>query len=231
MSGKNVDQLAERCVREQIPIVEFVQWYEAEGQHLQEGWMGNVGLGGLAGAGIGSALGGPVGTLAGAGIGAALGAGKTLWDRYAQKRVGTGPDSRFAANKKDIPQRQPMKLSNERQALQLMVQYKAAKRQDPLFQDLGNHILGNLAWNGIAPKDFAAAVENQMKTSKSQEEAVEKALQAVGIRKDQDTMYKWNASNSAYEWTKEDIAFALARLTELSPNVNLEEVVNLVCLS
>lgn len=91
MFAKTLDQLAEKCIRENLPIVEFVQWYEEEGQYLdkvtQENVFGNMAQGALAGGGYGSFL-GPWGTAAGAGIGALYGAGKSLYDRYSQPRPG-----------------------------------------------------------------------------------------------------------------------------------------------
>lgn len=97
MLGKQIDRLAEKCVREKLPIVEFVQWYEEEGQYLNEGAMGDIGWGGLAGAGVGSSL-GPVGTLAGGAIGAGIGAGKYLYNKFSQPRPGYEKTKQDAIN-------------------------------------------------------------------------------------------------------------------------------------
>jgi hypothetical protein len=81
-------------LRERIPIVEFVQWYEEEGQFLveqdtplqyQPSLLGNMGKYGAAGAGIGAGFGGLPGAGIGAGLGALGGAGKYLWDKWKQK--------------------------------------------------------------------------------------------------------------------------------------------------
>lgn len=81
MFKKSIDHIAARCVREQLPIVEFVEWYEEEGQY-QEGIMGSTGAGMGAGAGWGAGIGAGVGSLIpglgtglGAGVGAGVGAG------------------------------------------------------------------------------------------------------------------------------------------------------------
>jgi hypothetical protein len=95
MFAKTIDQLAERCVREQLPIVEFVQWYEEEGQYLDEqSFFGDVGRhaaswGGYgAGAGALSGLGAiPLG-LGGAALGGLYGGAKNLINRYSQPRPG-----------------------------------------------------------------------------------------------------------------------------------------------
>lgn len=78
--NKNLDQLAEKCIREEIPIVEFVQWYEEEGQFF-EGFWGDVGSGALKGAGIGGLAGGLHGVGVGGLAGGAYGAGKYLYNR------------------------------------------------------------------------------------------------------------------------------------------------------
>jgi len=65
MSAKGLNRLAEKCVRKRIPIVEFVQWYEEEGQFLveqdaplqyQPSLLGNMGKGALTGGGWGGAM-------------------------------------------------------------------------------------------------------------------------------------------------------------------------------
>jgi hypothetical protein len=83
MFKKSIDHIAARCVREQLPIVEFVEWYEEEGQY-QEGIMGNMAMGGLAGAGLGSWLGAP-GAIAGGIGGAAYGLGKGIYDTFKDR--------------------------------------------------------------------------------------------------------------------------------------------------
>lgn len=92
MLGKRIEYLAEKCAKQQIPIVEYVQWYEEEGQFLeyedrpldyQPSLMGNMGKWGLAGAGLGSVA-GPMGSVAGAGLGALGGVGKYMWDKGKQ---------------------------------------------------------------------------------------------------------------------------------------------------
>lgn len=83
---KTLDQLAEKCVREKIPIVEFVDWYFTEGQYLEGSFVGDTAMGALAGGGLGSYL-GPWGTLAGAGVGGLVGAGKHLYNRFAGGRT------------------------------------------------------------------------------------------------------------------------------------------------
>lgn len=91
MFRKSIDGVAERCVREQLPIVEFVEWYMEEGQY-QEGFLSNVGTGAgwgaLAGSAVGSAV--PfVGTGLGAGIGAGLGGlygiGKGIYNKFKDR--------------------------------------------------------------------------------------------------------------------------------------------------
>jgi len=235
MARNKINQLAEKCIKKQLPIVEFVEWYEKEGQYLTEGGMGNVGTYGLVGAGLGSPF-GPMGTLTGAGVGALAGGAKTLWDRYAQKRVGSGNDSRPASVKKDLTPQQPIidpnsTINRERNMLKLQAQYKSAKQADPLFQDLGDDILNNLSSNGIDPKSFAAGVEKNMTGGIGQEQAVEKTLQDFGIRKSlwgANPHYAWNPKKSAYEWTKQDAINALNRLVEISPNIKLEEIINFI---
>lgn len=77
MFRKSLDSVAARCEREQLPIVEFVEWYVEEGQY-QEGFLGSTGAGAGWGAGIGAGLGSVVpglGTGLGAGVGAGIGAG------------------------------------------------------------------------------------------------------------------------------------------------------------
>ncbi len=83
MFRKSLDNVAERCVREQLPIVEFVEWYMEEGQY-QEGIMGNMAGYGLAGAGMGSWAGLP-GAIAGGLGGAALGLGKGIYDKFKDR--------------------------------------------------------------------------------------------------------------------------------------------------
>lgn len=78
--NKNLDQLAEKCIREDVPIVEFVQWYEEEGQFF-EGFWGDVGSGALKGAGVGGLAGGLHGVGLGGLAGGAYGAGKYLYNR------------------------------------------------------------------------------------------------------------------------------------------------------
>lgn len=245
MSRKNIGPLAEKCVREQLPIVEFTQWYEQEGQYINEGWgnvLGGAGLGAAAGAGLGSfipGVGNIAGGLAGAGVGALAGGAKTLWDRYAQKRVGSGGDSRAASDTKQLSpkaQAQPnidpnSAINQQRNMLKLQAQYKSARQADPLFQDLGTDIANNLASNGIDPKTFSDAVAKNAAGGASQEQAVEKTLQQLGIRKalfSANPYYAWNAKTSAYEWTTDDATKAMNRLVAISPNINLEEVIKFI---
>jgi len=84
--NKHIDQLAEKCVREDIPIVEFVEWYEEEGQYLPEVW-GNIGAGAATGAGVGAMVGGLPGAAAGALAGGVYGAGKGLYDKWQKRRA------------------------------------------------------------------------------------------------------------------------------------------------
>lgn len=83
---KTLEQLAEKCVRDKLPIVEFVDWYFTEGQYLEGSFVGDSAMGALAGGGLGSYL-GPWGTAAGLGIGGLVGAGKHLYDRFKGGRV------------------------------------------------------------------------------------------------------------------------------------------------
>lgn len=97
LESKKLNELAAKCVRERIPIVEFARWYEEEGQYLNEsplagmvgGGLGGAYAGGKLGAGLG-AWGGPLGMAAGGAIGAGLGAtaGHYLnkWNQSQQKQ-------------------------------------------------------------------------------------------------------------------------------------------------
>lgn len=89
MSNKNLDQMAAMLTRHKFPIVEFVEWYEQEGQHLDEavveGILGNMAAGGLAGAGLGGYL-GPWGTAAGGAVGALGGAAKSAYDYFSKPK-------------------------------------------------------------------------------------------------------------------------------------------------
>jgi hypothetical protein len=103
--SKQLDRLAEKCIRDNIPIVEFTNWYISEGQYLfeydtplnyQPSFWGSVGSGAASGAGVGAGLGTLAGgqTGIGAGIGAAaggvMGAGKYFYDKLKQKRMRNG---------------------------------------------------------------------------------------------------------------------------------------------
>jgi len=97
--NKNLENLAERCVKQQIPIVEFVNWYKEEGQYLDEAIVEGVLDSTLAGAGMGAGVGSYFGSpLAGAGIGAGAGAlyglGKKAYDYF------TAPGKNYNATKK-----------------------------------------------------------------------------------------------------------------------------------
>jgi hypothetical protein len=83
MFKKSLDTIAARCEREQLPIVEFVEWYEEEGQY-QENIFGNMAGYGLAGAGLGSWAGLP-GAIAGGLGGAAYGLGKGIYDKFKNR--------------------------------------------------------------------------------------------------------------------------------------------------
>lgn len=254
LAKKSLNQLAEKCVREQLPIIEFTLWYEEEGQHLGEGWKTNMGLGAAAGAGIGGTIGSVIpgvgtaaGGLAGAGIGALAGGAKSLWDRYgrsapqqAQQAQATPQAGQFDPNNPMHQQRLAMQQAAqtrgqdqaaEQKIKDLQAKYMAVKKQDPLFQDLGDDLLGNLAYNGVDPGSFSAAVQKNMGGGATQEQAVEKTLIELGIRTRGNTNYAWNPSKSAYECTKQDAISALNRLVELNPNINLDEVITVVrCL-
>lgn len=102
---KQIETLAEECVRKQLPIVGFVEWYELEGQYLKEydapldyqpNFWGSVGSGAAAGAGVGAMTGG-WGALPGAVGGGLMGAGKYMWDKWRQKQMRKSGD--FEINK------------------------------------------------------------------------------------------------------------------------------------
>jgi hypothetical protein len=237
LSTKTLDRLAEKCVKGNLPIVEFAQWYEEEGQFLAEGWMGNVGAGGLAGAGIGS-LAGPWGTLAGAGIGAGIGGIKSLYDRYAQKRVGVGADSRFASDTKDLTPQPPQspqpthpyakQQAAMRQHLQqaqpakLMARFQDAAKQDSLMQSLGGSVMANLAHNGISPERFNKAFQANQAELGDETQAVIRTLNDFGIRNRAGAPFQWNPKGLKYEAAIN----ALNKIAKISPNIKLEDVVD-----
>jgi hypothetical protein len=96
--SKHIDRLAEKCVRENIPIVEFTQWYEEEGQYLKEGFWGDVGSGAAKGAGVGALAGGLPGAGWGAAAGGAYGAGKYLYNKFrGNAGVSSVPDAKKQA--------------------------------------------------------------------------------------------------------------------------------------
>ncbi len=97
--NKHIDHLAEKCVRENIPIVEFTQWYEEEGQYLKEGFWGDVGSGAAKGAGVGALAGGLPGAGWGAAAGGLYGAGKSLYNTF---RGNAGVSSVVDAKKQAI---------------------------------------------------------------------------------------------------------------------------------
>jgi len=95
MFTKTLDRLAERCVREKLPIVEFVDWYMEEGQHLSEaGFWGDVGKSALAGGGYGALAGSPfgmgaAGALGGAALGGVYGGLKNVANRFGRGNYNT----------------------------------------------------------------------------------------------------------------------------------------------
>jgi hypothetical protein len=97
--NKHIDRLAEKCVKENIPIVEFTQWYEEEGQYLKEGFWGDVGSGAAKGAGVGALAGGLPGAGWGAAAGGLYGAGKSLYNTF---RGNAGVSSVVDAKKQAI---------------------------------------------------------------------------------------------------------------------------------
>lgn len=250
LARKSLDQLAEKCVREQLPIVEFTQWYEAEGQYLGEGWKTNMGLGAAAGAGIGGTIGSFIpgvgtaaGGLAGAGLGALAGGAKSLWDKYGRSVPQQAQAAQAQPEEGGRYAQQRQKLRNDAEARgrdqanaqaaqqqqqQLTQAYQQAKQVDPLFQDLGPEVIGNLVHNGISPTQVAQAVKQNMAGGGNQEQAVVQALQHLGIRTRAGGHYAWNAGRSAYEWTKQDALNALNRLVELTPSINMDEVITVV---
>lgn len=87
MFRKSIDGVADRCVREQLPIVEFVEWYVEEGQ-FQEGIMSNIGTGAGWGALAGSAvpfIGSGIGAGVGAGLGGLYGIGKGIYNKFKDR--------------------------------------------------------------------------------------------------------------------------------------------------
>lgn len=239
LSSKTIDQLAEKCVRDNLPIVEFVQWYEEEGQFLAEGWMGNVGMGGLAGAGLGGAVAGPGGALVGAGIGAGVGGLKSLYDRYAQKRVGVGSDSRFASDTKDLTPQGPQPTHpyakqqaamkqhlQQAQPAKLMARFQDAAKQDSLIQSLGGSVMANLAHNGISPERFNKAFQANQAEIGDEGQAVIRTLNDFGIKNRAGAPFQWNPKGLRYETTKADAIKSLNKIAHISPNIKLEEVVD-----
>lgn len=95
MFTKTLDRLAEKCVREKLPIVEFVNWYIEEGQHLSEaGFWGDVGKSALAGGGYGALAGSPfgmgaAGALGGAALGGVYGGIKNVANRFGRGNYNT----------------------------------------------------------------------------------------------------------------------------------------------
>jgi hypothetical protein len=95
MFTKTLDRLAEKCVREKLPIVEFVNWYIEEGQHLSEaGFWGDVGKSALAGGGYGALAGSPfgmggAGALGGAALGGIYGGIKNVANRFGRGNYNT----------------------------------------------------------------------------------------------------------------------------------------------
>lgn len=256
LSSKILDRLAEKCVRNNLPIVEFAQWYEEEGQFLEEGWKTNVGLGTAAGAGIGGTLGGTLGSfipglgtvaggVAGAGVGAGVGAlagvGKSLYDRYAQKRVGVGPDSRLASDTKDLTPEAPeapeapqpthpyakqqaaiRQHLQEKQPAKLMARFQDAAKQDSLIQSLGGSVMANLAHNGISPERFNKAFQANQAEISDETQAVIRTLNDFGIRNRAGYPFQWNPKGLKYEAAIN----ALNKIAQISPNIKLEDVID-----